>query len=91
VKLKDLIAEYPGCVDYDLVLSDFFSIPDKGKEQDAVIVSDFPVRAVCVNDESKELRLVMFQADVSAIEQSRDHIIKMIKAGKLGNSIDRSE
>lgn len=84
MKLKDLIAEYPECVEYELVLSDFFSIPEEGKEQDAVVVSDFPVKAVCVNEQSKELRLVMFQADVSAIEQSRDNIIRMIKSGKLG-------
>lgn len=88
-ELLDMIKETPGIADYDMNLASYFSVPDSYisddpdapeiTEEDVQIVVDFPIRAIAVNPDSKEVRFVLIQSDFSTIEQLPDKILKILR------------
>jgi hypothetical protein len=73
-----MVEENPEIADYNLCLSEYFSVPDDGSEDDYQIVTDIPIRGIAAHDEEKELRFVLTHSDMHSLENSKDRILKLL-------------
>jgi len=66
MKIKDAIDGFNDLPpDYEFVLSKFVTI--KENSEDYNIVEDIPIRGLAISDETKEVRLILQESDLSAI------------------------
>lgn len=73
-----MVEESPEIKDYNLCLSQFFSIDD---EEGVTAVIDCPIVAILTNDQSQEVRFALQSTDIECIKNAPDRILKTLDEG----------
>jgi hypothetical protein len=77
--LRQLFADHPEVLDYDLCFTKFLTIdhPSETKPQ-LTVVADFPILGVASNEESKEVRFIIEASCLDEIRKSENKIIHLV-------------